>query len=89
MTSTITLVEFLSYPAISESERLFFMNLIRQLDILSVDFAVAMEAVSLRRTYGLELADSIVAATALLSEAVLVSRDKNFSKIKEIKILKI
>jgi predicted nucleic acid-binding protein len=85
--SIITLVEFLSYPTITQTEQSFFSNMLTGLDVRVVDFPLAMRAVAFRKMYRLKLGDSIVAAVAFANGATLVSRDKDFKKIKEIEAL--
>jgi hypothetical protein len=85
--SIITLVEFLSYPTITQTEQSFFSNMLTGLDVRVVDFPLAMRAVAFRKMYRLKLGDSIVAAVASANGATLVSRDKDFKKIKEIEVL--
>jgi predicted nucleic acid-binding protein len=87
--SIITLVEFLSYPEITKAEQAFFFGLSGQMEFLDLDYRTAIEASELRKAYGLKLADSIIAAAALINNAILVTRDKDFKKIKEIEIINI
>ncbi len=44
-------------------------------DVIGVSPAVAEQAVSLRRDYRIKLPDAVVWATAMVQEAILVSRD--------------
>lgn len=53
--------------------------------VVSVDAEVARVSAELRHKYGMRLADSVVAATALVLKAVCLSDDPRLEKIKEIK----
>src|SRR6185369_15414430 len=62
--SVITLIEFLSYPAISSSDQTFFITMMQWLEVWDLDYTLAMQAVLLRKIYKLKLGDSIIAAFA-------------------------
>lgn len=87
--SSITVAETLSLPKLSHSEiikiRAFLSNFISA----PFDDAIAELAATLRRSYGLEIPDAGIAATALIRALPLATRDKQFLKIKEIKIIAI
>jgi predicted nucleic acid-binding protein len=44
-------------------------------------------AIMVRRKYGTKLPDAIVAATAIENSVPLITADKGFSKIKELKLV--
>ena len=80
--STITVVEFLSYPALAKRERSFFTLLLPSLRVINVDYPIAATAAEVRRLYGLKLGDSVIAATALAVGGTLVTRNvKDFRKV--------
>jgi predicted nucleic acid-binding protein len=55
---------------------------------VSLDFAIAEQAATLRRTHRTKLADSIIAATALVIRAPLLTRNtRDFKRITELKIV--
>jgi predicted nucleic acid-binding protein len=53
--------------------------------VVDVDAEVAKCSAELRHKYKLSLADSVIAATALMMKASCISDDLHFKKIKEIK----
>lgn len=87
--SSISVCEVLAFSGLTESEqdkiREFFQN------FTSIPFndVVAESAALIRRNYGLEIPDAAIAATAWLQQAPLVTRDRQFRKIKEIAIVEI
>lgn len=84
---TIVIIEFLAYPLLSPQQRAFFLGLLQQLDIVSLDLELAIKAASLRANYGLKLGDSVVAATALFFGVPLVTRNtRDFKKIPQLDI---
>lgn len=86
--STITAVEFFSFPALSERERSAFEYLLPQLRLIPPDFTIALAAAELRRRYRIKLGDSVIAATALTTHSTLVTRNvRDFKKISELNIL--
>jgi len=87
------------FSAITEAELLSGrdcnneVKLVKTLQLISfgnkvyVDNDVARKAGEFRRKYGVELEDSLIAATAFVNNATLVTRNKkHFEIIKEIKI---
>ncbi len=84
---TIVAVEFLSYARIDvESTKLFKLFLTQTIPI-GLDLALAERAAEIRRIYGLKLADAVIAATAVLTQSTLVTRNvRDFQKIPELLI---
>ena len=85
--SIVTQIELLGFPQISRHEETAINALLRNFTILDVDQAVAERAVSLRRKYGLKLPDAIVSATALVLDAILISRDEDLKRVRGLKLL--
>ncbi|MEW6695930.1 MAG: type II toxin-antitoxin system VapC family toxin [Bacillota bacterium] len=78
--SVITLMELLSAPWISEQRKEAITNLLQIFEHLSVDKKIAATASKLlsryRHSHGLEPTDALIAATALVNEAVLFTLNK-------------
>jgi len=55
--------------------------------IINVDYEIATTSAELSTEYKIPLADSVIAATALQEGCPLVSDDKHFREIKDLKIL--
>lgn len=53
--------------------------------VVTVDAEIAKSAAELRHKYKISMADSIIAATALLLKAICLSDDPHFKSVKEIK----
>ncbi len=87
--SIVTLIEFLSHATITDTDKVFFHNILQRLRVSDLNYSLAMQAVELRKIYRLKLGDSIIAALALMNKATLVSRDKDFKKIKNLEVLDI
>ncbi len=85
--SSITITELFS-SSISDKEAIAIENTIRLFSITSVDSLIARNAGFLRREYKLKLGDSVIAATALFTGSMLVTRNiKDFKKVPNLKLL--
>jgi predicted nucleic acid-binding protein len=84
--SVITEYELLASQKISPSQKLIIQKLLNILPSISVTSPLVQEAVKFSLKYQLGMADSLIVATAFKTRSILVTRDKNLLKIKEIKI---
>jgi len=85
--SPVVRMELLSHPDISEEEDKLFTELLDNFESVEIDFEVEKETILLRRKYKLKLPDAIIAASAIIENAILVTNDKkDFSKVSELKI---
>jgi hypothetical protein len=73
--STISIVETLGYHKITPAQTLYFESLFKILNSIPVDDAVIQRAVQLRQIKKISLGDSLIAATALVHEVELVTRN--------------
>ena len=80
--STITVVEFFSFAAITQEARAAFEPVFRYSHLIPLDYIISLKAAELRRNSKLKLGDSIIAATALLTNSTLLTRNiRDFKKI--------
>jgi len=82
--SVITEFEFLSYPALTKSEREkfhAFKSRLHVYDIPSDDENLTQTIVSARQGYGMKLPDAIIAATACKNDLTLLTADDHFKKL--------
>jgi len=85
--SPVVRMELLSHPDITDDEDKLFTELLDNFESVEIDFEVEKETILLRRKYKLKLPDAIIAASAIIEDAVLVTNDKkDFSKVSELKI---
>ena len=84
--SIISVTEMLSLHTLTKSETERIKEFFEDFVTLPFDRAVAEKAGELRRMYKLSLPDAVLAATAKLHNLPLITRDKAFSKIKEIAV---
>ena len=73
--SAMTRLEVLSYSALTESDMADWRMLLASAAEVPIGDGVIEEAARLRRTVRMKTPDAIIAATALLENAVLVTRN--------------
>lgn len=90
--SIISELEFKSFTNLSKSDRrLFdsFTSMINVFDLQSSNSTLKNKIIEIRNTYHLKLPDSIIAASAIINNATLVTADSDFKRVKELKIISI
>ncbi|MCB1179618.1 MAG: type II toxin-antitoxin system VapC family toxin [Leptospiraceae bacterium] len=87
--SVITRMELLSYPNLSIEERLKLINFLSSFSIIPLDQQVEDTAIDIRLKYKLKLPDSIIVASAICMDSILVSNDSQLEKVKEINLKKL
>jgi toxin FitB len=88
--SSITEAELFSYANLTDQDENDLEKILTTLATIAVDSRLARIAAWIRRQYGLKIADSIIAATAIFTGTTLVTRNiKDFDKIPNLLILKI
>ena len=88
--SIISKIEFLSYPNLSEADLLIFNKFLNRVELVELndnkENNIIETIILLRKKYRIKLPDSIIAASAITNNATLVTADKDFQKIAELKI---
>lgn len=87
--SIINELEFKSFSNLSLNDvKLFdaFAAKVNMVDIQSSNSILKNKIVEIRNTYKLKLPDAIIAASAIVNNAVLVTADKEFKKITELQL---
>ena len=78
--SSITRMELLSFPEITEDEENRITIFLSKREIIPVNDAIERLAIMFRRKTGHKLPDSIIAATAITLGATLITNDKHLLK---------
>ena len=73
--SSMTRLEVLSYSGLSASDIVIWRELLAKAAEVPMSAAVVEEAARLRRTVRMKAPDAIIAATALLESATLITRN--------------
>jgi predicted nucleic acid-binding protein len=85
--SSVTRLELLAAPALRIDEEERIKELLSFFVLMPVDLQIADAAARLKRRYRLPMGDSIIAATAFLTDSPLVTRNlRDFRRIKEIRV---
>jgi predicted nucleic acid-binding protein len=74
-TTTISRIETLGFHRLSESERHWLETAFTRMKILGLDDPISARAIALRQQRKMGLADAIIAATALVHDLPLVTRN--------------
>lgn len=85
--SVISHDEFLSFSNLSEIDKLLFSKFKEQIEVIDVNTqntVLIKTIILIRKTYKLKLPDAIIAASAITSDALLITADQDFSKISEL-----
>lgn len=87
--SIISELEFKSFAKISLNDiNLFddFGSMISVLDLNAADNQLKSNIIEIRKTHKLKLPDEIIAAAALVNDAILFTADKGFRNVKGLKL---
>lgn len=87
--SIINLPEFLSYPKITNADEVLLFRFLKKVDFVNLDFnntSLIQQTITIRKSHKLKLPDAIIAATALLRNTQLVTNDKDFRKVPNLKV---
>ena len=84
--SIITEMELLSYPMLSDEDINWLHRFIGAVEVIGLTKEVKELAIELRRSHRLRLPDAIVAASALVYDAVLLSNDQQLSRVSGLKL---
>ena len=88
LVSIITEIELLGFPRLTRQDETRIRSLLSEFTVVAVDERIAAQSVVLKRRHGLKTPDAIIAATALLEDACLVTRDQALlDKVPEVQSL--
>ena len=84
--SVISEMELLSYSGITESETNCIKSLLSDCEEIVLSPEIKVKTIELRKKYKTKLPDAIVAASAIVKGLPLITADKGFNQIKELKL---
>ena len=82
--SIITELEFLSFPGLSAGDAALFQQFKSRVQVISLEESNAVlksTTIQLRQSFGIKLPDAIIAASAVIQQADLVSNDSVFGRV--------
>lgn len=85
--SIITELELLSSSNLNKLEEDAIIDICSISSIINIDADIKDKTIKLRKKYKLKLPDAVICATAKSLDIPLVSDDKTFEKVEEIKLL--
>jgi hypothetical protein len=85
--SSVTRMELLGFPGITPQEESALSDFLREVFVVPIDESVEDEAIRLRRGHRLKLPDAIIAATAMVADATLVTADRGILELPEVRTL--
>jgi predicted nucleic acid-binding protein len=86
--SAVTRLEVLGFPGLTAADELGLRNLLGQFSEAPIDAAVIERAIEIRKTVRIKIPDALVAATALIYGANLVTRNTvDFKNIRGLSVL--
>lgn len=84
--SVITQIELLGWSFPNPNKMDINLNFVENSTVFPLDTLVVDKTIELRRKYKIKLPDAIIAATAIIFELILISRnEKDFAEIEELK----
>lgn len=80
-------IELLGWKNITPELENVILDLINDVHYFDYSYRVKQRTITLRKKYNFQLADAFIAATALEFDLTLVSADKIFSKIDDLRLI--
>ena len=88
--SAVTEIELFGFPTLSDQEAEQIDALLRTVAVIPVDSRIARTAGLIRRSYRVNIADSVIAATALFTGTTLLTRNtRDFRNIPNLSVRRI
>lgn len=85
--SAITEAELFGFSSLTEEEAERIDMFLKTVSIVPVDSHIARISGTLRRTYGVKIPDSVIAATALFTGSTVLTRNiKDFKKVHNLNV---
>ncbi|MGC4128281.1 MAG: type II toxin-antitoxin system VapC family toxin [Bergeyella sp.] len=84
--SVISEIELLGKKDIAKQEVEIIENLLRDCLILPFTDKVKIKTIELKQKYAIKIPDALIAATSILYEIPLLTADKGFQKIENLKL---
>lgn len=86
--SAITEIELLCWKTTSDADLQLLADFIEDVTIFELEKAIKLKTAEIRKTNRIKLPDAIIAATALVHDLILVTRNiKDFDQIRGLKVI--
>jgi predicted nucleic acid-binding protein len=88
MLSVITRMELLSWPGADKKQTTILNEFINASEVFGLEEPIILKAIEIRKTYKTKLPDAVIAATAIVNEKSIVTRNtKDFDKIEGLEVV--
>jgi len=85
--SVITKIEFLGWPRFSDGDHVSARKFLEEAEVLSLTADIVEETIRLKRSESIKLPDAVIAATCLLQNFTLLTRNQSdFQSITDLKV---
>lgn len=85
--SFITELELIGFKNITAKEEQLITELLNDCFVISMNNEIKEKYVSIRKEYFLKLADAVIAATSIATGIPLITSDKQFKTVNELKLV--
>lgn len=86
--SAITEIELLCWKTATKKDIIVLKNFIRDSVVFELEQEIKNKTAELRKAYAIKLPDAIIAATAMVNDLTLISRNtKDFNKIEKLSLV--
>lgn len=85
--SAITEIELLCWRNAAPTDLKLIENFIEDCLLIELSKPVKLQTIEIRKLYKIKLPDAIIAASALVYDLTLLSRDLNFKQIENLKLI--
>jgi predicted nucleic acid-binding protein len=83
----VTEIELLGWKAMSKELQNLVTDLIKDVQYFDYSYRIKQRTIFLRQKYNFKLGDAFIAATALEFDLILISADKVFSKVENLRLI--
>lgn len=83
----ITEIELLGWRSMTNEIKIIITDLIKDVQYYDYSFRLKQRTIDLRQKYNFKLGDAFIAATALEFDLTLISADKIFYKIQDLRLI--
>lgn len=86
--SVITRIELLSWSGATKAQTNILLNFIDESELYHLEESVILKTIEIRKKYKVKLPDAIIAATAIVNNFSIITRNTNdFDKIEQLEII--
>ena len=85
--SFVTELELLGYKSLTKEHESQIISILEDCLIIQMNDAIKEKYLELTRKYSFKLPDALIAATALVLDIPIITADKGFQKINELKLV--